>query len=269
MTIFFLSDYHVHTRHSFDSQADMFDVCRSAMQQGMTEICFTEHFAVNPKLPTYGHMSFADYFDNITACREACSSQLTIRVGIELCEPHLMMDEYADELRDLPLDMILGSVHNMNEKTLRTFLKENEHTGVDVYEAYFLEVLNLVRHADIDIIAHLDLLKRYAHGSVGHYSFAAYAELLETVLKTAISRGIGIEINTSGIRGGVGSPFPSPEVLRLYKQLGGELLTIGTDSHKVEDTGADLKEAYALAKQCGFHYVFTYANRKPMAVKLD
>jgi len=127
----------------------------------------------------------------------------------------------------------------------------------------------MVQHADIDIIAHLDLLKRYAVGNIGNYKLSDYHDVIEAILQTAITRHIGIEINTSGWRGGAGEPFPSKEVLQLYRQMGGELLTIGSDSHFVEHTGAEISDAIQLAKECGFKAIYTYNQRQPQAVALD
>lgn len=259
-------DYHMHTNHSFDSQAVMNEVCAEAVKQGLEEICFTEHYAVNPVLPTYGHLNFDDYFAEIEHCRQYYAGQLKIRAGIELCEPHDMQKEYQKVLADQPFDFILGSVHNMNERKLRLFLAEE---GINHYDLYFKEVLKMVECANIDMIAHLDLLKRYAVGNIGNYKMVDHQEVLEAILQTAIARHIGIEINTSGWRGGVGEPFPSIEVLQLYRQLGGELLTIGSDSHAVEHTGAGITDAIELAKQCGFKYVYTYHQRQPQAVAID
>lgn len=259
-------DYHVHTNYSFDSRAVMSDVCAEAVERGLQEICFTEHYAVNPVLPTYGHLDFTQYFAEIERCKQQYEGKLIIKAGIELCEPHYMQTQYEEALAHQPLDFILGSVHNMNERKLRLFLAQE---GIDHYELYFREVLHMVQHADIDIIAHLDLLKRYAVGNIGNYKLSDYEDVIEAILQTAITRHIGIEINTSGWRGGAGEPFPSREVLQLYRQMGGELLTIGSDSHFVEHTGAEISDAIQLAKECGFKAIYTYNQRQPQAVALD
>lgn len=259
-------DYHVHTNHSFDSQAVMNEVCAEAVRCGIQEICFTEHYAVNPVLPTYGHLNFEHYIHEIENARERYAGQLKIKIGIELCEPHHMQTQYQAVLANQPLDFILGSVHNMDEHKLRLFLAQE---GINHYDLYFKEVLKMVECADIDVMAHLDLLKRYAVGTVGNYKLEDHQEVIEAILQTAIARNIGIEINTSGWRSGVDQSFPSSEVLQLYRQLGGELLTLGSDSHFVEHTGAGIADAIALAKQCGFQSIYTYHQRQPQAIALD
>lgn len=261
-----LMDYHIHTKHSFDSNSEMRSVCVEAKNRGMKEICFTEHFSVNPINPTYGYLDFQEYFADIKKCREEFGESLVIRAGIELCEPHLMKEKFAEALNVQPLDFILGSVHNIREQKLLTLLLQDEDQ--DVYRDYFTEVLRMVEHADIDGIAHLDLLKRYAFDNVGTYGFESYREQLEAILKAAIERNIGMEINTSGLRGPLRDTLPSVDVLKLYKHLGGELLTIGSDSHFLNDTGGGIKAAVELAKQCGFRYAYAYEERKPYPLEL-
>jgi histidinol-phosphatase (PHP family) len=261
----YLMDYHHHTNNSFDSKAIMEEVCIKAIENNLKEICFTEHFSVNPYAPTYGHLDFTKYFKEIKNCQEKFSHLLTIKTGIELCEPHILKEKYTNTLLPLKLDFILGSVHNINNKKHRLVLKEHHTTS---YQRYFEELYKMVLIADIDIIAHLDLMKRYAYKEYGNYQFNEYKEVIQQVLKKAIERNIGIEINTSGLRADIKQFLPSQNIIQLYKKLGGEILTIGSDSHNAGTVGANLNEAYSLAAQCGFKYVYKYENRKPIPVKI-
>ncbi|MGP7815682.1 histidinol-phosphatase HisJ family protein [Niallia sp. 01092] len=258
-------DYHHHSNHSFDSQANMEDICLHAIKTGVKEICFTEHFSVNPKVPTYGHMNWVYYLKEINRCQEKFSNKLTIKIGIELCEPHLLQSEYKKALSEIPLDFILGSVHNIEQYTLRRFM--NAFPEKDIYEAYFLELYEMIQTADIDVIAHFDLMKRYAHQTVGLYEFEKYKSIITDILKTAIKRGIGLEINTSGWRTNLNESLPSKDILSLYRKLGGEILTIGSDSHHAETVGAHFYDAVSLAKECGFTHIYTYEKRKPQAIQ--
>lgn len=264
----YLTEYHHHTDNSFDSKASMYDVCEQAIRKGIDEICFTEHFSVNPKVPTYGHMDFDRYFSQINACRENYKGSLTIKAGIELCEPHLLKKEYEQALKDLDLDFILGSVHNIDEEKLRKYMMGKEN--YDVYQAYFEEVYELVSQADIDVIAHFDLMKRYAMESLGNYEFADFQGIIELILKKVIERRIGLEINTSGISNvKVKEAFPKIDILKLYRSLGGEILTIGSDSHRAETVGSMLEDALSMAKQAGFQHVYTFEKRVAKAIRLE
>lgn len=262
----YFADYHHHTDNSFDSQAQMKEVCEQAIKKGLNEICFTEHFSVNPKVPTYGHMNFKRYFSQIEECRERFGSRLTIKAGIELCEPHLTKEAYKEALANLEIDFIMGSVHNIKEEKLRMFIINK--TPQEIYQQYFEEVYALVAHADIDVIAHLDLIKRYAVESVGNYKFDDYKPIIAKILRKAIERGIGIEINTSGLSNSVlNETLPSMDVLRLYHSLGGKILTIGSDSHCAETVGSNHDAAIEMAKEAGFKGIDVFEKRKSKKVE--
>lgn len=261
----YLADYHHHTDNSFDSQAQMNEVCEQAIRMGLDEICFTEHFSVNPKAPTYGHMNFNRYFSQLEEYRELYGTQLVVKAGIELCEPHLMKEEYAEALAYLEFDFIMGSVHNIKEEKLRTFMVNK--TKEEIYQQYFEEVYTMVADADIDVIAHLDLIKRYAVESVGNYDFITYKPIIEKIVRKAIERGIGIEINTSGLaKKALNETLPSMDVLRLYHSLGGTILTIGSDSHFSETVGSNQEKAIELAKEIGFEGITVFEKRIPSKI---
>ena len=265
----YLTDYHHHTDNSFDSQAPMRLVCEEAIKKGVNEICFTEHFSVNPNAITYGHMDFKRYFSQIEECRELFINRLTIKAGIELCEPHLLREKYKEELEGLDLDFILGSVHNIENQDLRKYMVNKEPAAL--YKRYFEELYQLVSYADIDVLAHFDLMKRYAVDLdyLGKYDFDTFKEMLIEILKKGIERNIGIEINTSGLsKRALNETLPSMKLLKLYRELGGEILTIGSDSHAAATVGSHLETALEMAKEAGFTNIYTFNKREPYAVNI-
>nr|WP_309098639.1 histidinol-phosphatase HisJ family protein [Fredinandcohnia onubensis] len=264
----FIADYHIHTNNSFDSKSEMNRVCNQAIKNGVKEICITDHFSINPKLKTYGHMRFDKYFSDINFCKEKYKNQLKIRVGLELCEPHLMMEEYKAVLQGLDLDFLLGAVHNIDGKDLKSFIINK--TSNEVYSKYFEEVYGLVCKADIDVIAHLDFIKRYAIEQFGTYRFYDYQDILEAILNKAIDRGIGIELNMAGYNNTkLSEAYPNMEILKLYRSLGGEIITIGSDAHIESMVGYKLDVAFQLIKEVGFNYLFTYESRKQKPVEIS
>ncbi len=261
----FIIDYHHHTNHSFDSQASMQAVCEAAIRKGVKEICFTEHYSVNPLAPTYGHMYFDKYTADIQSCRLLFEDRLSIKQGIELCEPHRLVPEYALALHGLPLDFILGSIHNIDNQKLRSIISQY---GTSAFRLYFEELYKMVATADIDVIAHFDLIKRYSYDAVGDYPFHTYKGMIQDILEKAIDRGIGLEINTSGLRNRFKTTLPSIDILKMYKDLGGEILTVGSDSHSPETAASHISDAYSLASECGFKAIYTFDKRKPSAISL-
>lgn len=256
-------DFHVHSNNSFDSIDFIDKFCIEAIKKGIREICFTEHFNVNKIRRTYGFMNFEKYFSEIETAREKYKDKLSVLKGIELCEPHFLKEEYEKNLIDKNLDFILGSVHNIYDSGLAEIC--SSYGDDRVYKIYFDEFYNMVRGGDIDIAAHLDLMNRYAISSIGNYNFFDHYDIIKEILKVLIVRGIGFEINTSGLRNNLKDIHPKVEVLKLYKELGGEIITIGSDAHKAKDVGEGFEFAIKLLNSLEFKYVFTFEGRKPKA----
>ena len=261
-------DYHVHSTNSFDGKNTIEEMCRKAIEMGLYEICFTEHFSVDPRDVSYGILNYERYDDEIEKAKEKFSGRLHIKKGMEIGEPHLK--EYKEDLIEktekMNLDFIIGSVHNIDGVKLRLYMKDKDkHT---VYNDYFTEIYKMVSDADIDVIGHLDLIKRYAHEVYGNYIFDNHREIIEKILKLAIEKGIGLEINGSGYINSVGEPYPKAEVLKLYRELGGEIITVGSDSHNIETLAKNNLKMINLLKDMGFRYIFTYSGREKKALSI-
>lgn len=257
-------DYHHHSKFSFDGKDCLADICKAATEKNIAEICFTEHFDVDPKDVSYGVLNYAAYHEMIEECRKKYGDRLKLKRGLEIGEPHLKMyvDDLKRELSAMDLDFIIGSVHNLNSVKLRLTMPGK--TAKQIYTDYFAEIMQMVQTADIDVIGHLDLMKRYAFSEYGNYDFNAFKEKITEILQMAIKRNIGIELNTSGLRNSVGEIYPKREVVQLYKDLGGEIITIGSDSHSCQDTFSGCEVGYAMLRELGYKYIYTFEKRKPI-----
>lgn len=260
-------DYHLHSNNSFDSKDTIENICRNAINLGFTEVCFTEHLSVNPKDPSYNYLDYDKYTNEINKCREMFSEYLVIKKGLEIGEPHVRINELKEYLKDKEIDFIIGSVHNIGDLKLRKYIKGKSSNKA--YDDYFEEVYKTARFGDIDVIGHLDLMKRYAFGYYGNsYNLNTFKACIIDILKIAIKRNIGIELNTSGLRCDAKEFFPTLEILRLYKDLGGEIITIGSDSHSYNMVGYSFSAAIEMLKELGYRYIFKYIKRKPLGVKI-
>ncbi|HAE61268.1 MAG TPA: histidinol-phosphatase [Eubacteriaceae bacterium] len=259
-------DYHTHTTHSWDGMSSMDEMCQSAIVKGVSEICFTEHLAVREGDPCYGWLDMDAYGKDIAKCRNKFKDKLIIKKGLEIGEPHLSMNKIEPYKSGHDIDFIIGSVHNLEEEDLTVYMQGKEQ--IESYTGYFRELLASVSQGDMDVIGHFDLLKRYAFDVNGRYRHSDYEELIHEILKTAISRNIGLEINTSGFRSSSLEIFPSQIILKMYKELGGEILTVGSDSHSANMIGNNIPPVYLMLKQLGFKSVFSYTQRKPSAVDI-
>lgn len=262
-------DQHVHSAYSFDSKEHLEDECEAALQKGLQGITFTEHFSVDPLDVSYGVLRYDAYRQAVMDCQRMYRGRLQIGCGLEIGEPHLKKCEsdLKEAMDSMQLDFIIGSIHNIGSVKLREFQKGK--TKDEIYAQYFHEVLTMAETADIDVIGHLDLAKRYAFDVVGNYDFLEYRDCIAAILSVVINRGLGIEINTSGWRNSVAICYPSPEVIHLYHDMGGRYITIGSDAHKCSDIANGWVRARNVLQEAGFKQYCYYQGRKPYFVPLD
>lgn len=258
-----LQDYHTHTNASCDSQATMVEMCRAALAAGVGEIAFTEHYDLNPKDDCCDFYRPAAYFETLAAARDQFEPQgLTIRAGIELGETHLFAEAHRRVLSGWPYDFALGSLHWVGEHNVFDANYFRTYAARDVAEAYFGELLALVRHGGFDVLSHPDVWKRSAFAVYGRFNIADWEDLVRPVWQACIEQGIGIEINTSALRLPVSEAHPGPAALRWYREMGGEILTTGSDGHRPQHVGYALTAALDLARAAGFSRLACFERRK-------
>jgi histidinol-phosphatase (PHP family) len=260
----YLVDYHIHTNNSFDSKVKMIDYCQRAVELGLKEVVFTEHFDLNPFDKGLGHFNFSKYSQEIEECREKFRKKLSIKKGLELGEPHLYQKQHSDFLKDKDFDFFLGSIHYVGNQVLhRTY---NDEEDRDVYFRYFNEVLETAKNGDFHVLGHLDVLKRYVPRHFQKFMARDYEEIIREILKNVINNSKGIEINTSGYRQGLGEPLPTIDILKWYRELGGEIITIGSDAHHLQQLGQDLDKGIQIARELGFRGIWTFEKGKPQLI---
>jgi histidinol-phosphatase (PHP family) len=263
MTTIIPFDYHMHTNNSCDCRARMVDMCRAAVQKNIPEIAFTEHFNNKPQDICYNKYNPEPYFKDIEACRQEFGPQgLTIKAGIEVGEIHLFRSEVNAVLDAYPYDVVLGSLHWNNGENIferSYFQKRDMRTAA---REYFAELTEMVEQGGFNIMSHMDVFKRTGFQVHNHFDITEYEEYARPVFAACVRQGIAPEINTSALRMTVSQTHPTVEAIRWYKEMGGELLSIGSDSHRPEHLGEGLDKAIAIAKEAGFTKLTRYANRK-------
>ena len=260
------ADYHMHTHFSPDGHCSPRQICLAAMEKGLTEIAVTDHF----EFFADGIFSDARYllenfeacYRELDACAKEFSGRLIVRKGIEIGQPQTDPERAAEVLAALPYDYVIGSVHKLRDIDLGLVDYPDEVIPGRVREN--LDMLyELADRYDYDCLGHLDIVKRYAAVYGKKIDLMDWQEELERILRRAIERGKGIELNTSGLRQAVKEALPSVEILKLYRSLGGEILTVGSDAHFDRDVAADFDTARGMALEAGFRYLTVYQARKP------
>jgi histidinol-phosphatase (PHP family) len=261
-------DYHMHSTFSSDGDSSPEAMCRRAIELGLTEIGLSEHWDVGPYEETPRFLRPEAWWDELDRLRGLFASQLTIRAGIEIAEPHLYTDETAEILSRLPFDYVLGSVHFVGPHFMFDEDYFRQHTADEVYSAYFAELDRMVRSADIDIIAHFDLPARTAKPILG-YAPTRYEDAIRTILGIVIERGLALDVNVSGLRKPAQNLMPDPLILRWYAEMGGKRITFGSDAHSVDHLGLNLDLALLAVQEAGLAFVTQFEQRQARLVPLD
>lgn len=265
-----LCDYHLHSSFSGDSEALPEEMIQSAIQLGMNAFCFTDHYDLDFPDDTQNFLFDIDtYFEELSALKEKYRSQLQIRIGVELGLQNHLQKECSAIAAAYPFDFIIGSSHVVNHKDPYYPEYFEGRREEDCYKEYFCSILdNLAVFEDFDVYGHLDYIVRYGPDKNKYYSYEKYKEILDEILRLCILKNIGLEINTGGLAYGLGHTNPHEDILRRYRELGGEIITVGSDAHVPERLAYEFTKARQILSDCGFQYYTVFQNRKPEFIKL-
>lgn len=258
-------DSHTHTSFSGDSDTPPQSQIEKAIALGMPAFCITDHqdFDFPPSEDIFTFDTDA-YFKKLFQLKDDYKDQIDLRIGVELGLQPDMPTDIASYTRRYPFDFIIGSTHLCRGKDpyYRDFCEDI--TEEEAYRSYFEDELkNCSSYDCYDVAGHLDYIVRYGPNKNAFYSYQKYSDLLDEILKVLVSRGNGIECNTSGLKSGLGHPHPTEDILRRYRELGGEILTLGSDAHMPDHLGYAFDRIGNLLKDCGFRYYTTFKDRKP------
>ena len=255
----------MHTYFSGDSEAKPEDMVLAAIDKGLEAICFTDHEDIDYFCDDIEFVFDPEtYFKELGALKEKYKEKLDIRIGVEFgLQPHLAKQAKAFTTAN-PYDFVIGSMHVVGGKD--PYYPEF-FEGISDEEAYRMALRETIADiravGDFDVLGHLDYVVRYGPSKNRDYSYHAYADILDEILKALISKGKAIECNTAGFKAGLGHPHPTEDVLRRFRVLGGELLTLGSDAHQTEHLGYEFRKTGELLKSLGFRYYTIYRNRRP------
>ena len=261
------TDSHLHTSFSWDASQTIDEVLVKAKAENVGFITITEHLDFHP-LHKQNHTKF-NYTGYTKAIEEARGGFPNLMKGFEAGEPHIFHDEYEKYIENKDIDFIMGSLHHVGEFTPVYEEYFQQYSDIkDAYKSYFEEVYKLASYGNFDVLGHLNLVHRRGVQFLPEYSYEMFKKEIDDILKTLISRGTGIEVNTSGFRYHGGDMLPGADVIKAYMKLGGKIITVGSDSHYVKDTFYGLKRAYEIFEEIGIKEIAVFKNRKPVMVKI-
>ena len=274
------ADMHMHTWFSTDSEACPRDMADEAVRKGLKTICFTDHFDKDDL--EWGEEGIFDvdaYFVEMQKLQEEYAGKLNIRIGIELGLRTYLKDYYEELTKKYPFDFVIGSVHNVPYKKdaegniLYTDPAAEklftDRTDKEAYRLMMETTLENVRTSDcFQTLGHLEYVVSFGNSRENDYSFTYYADIIDEILKLLIEKEKGLEVNSAGLKYGLPFAHPHPDVLKRYRELGGEIITIGADAHKPEHIAYDFAKAEEILKSCGFKYYTEFFEQKPVFKQL-
>lgn len=262
-------DYHVHTDFSSDCVFSMEEMIKGAVYNGLKEICFTDHVDYDYMDDTISFDVDFKKFDSIyLPLKEKYRDIITLKKGVEIgMQPHVI--KRCDTLvQENNFDFVIGSVHTCNKLDLYRGDFYKGKTPDEAWDTFLRETIESAKEfKGLNVIGHLDIIKRY-DPSVRKIDINNFRGHFEELFRFLSYNGKGIEINTSGMRGDLLSPLPSLDILKMYKEYGGEIITLGSDSHAPDTLGFGFERATEMLQQIGFKYICTFENSKPVFKKI-
>lgn len=262
-------DMHTHSDNSFDGKQSCMLLCEKAVEKGAAGIAITDHCEIDSKTEDFRALCTNQFVETFE-CKKYFEGRLLVLQGLEIGQAIYNLKLANHILNSFNYDFVLGSIHNLPDMEDFYFL---DYTGYDVQALltdYFEKELELARWNGFDSLAHLTYPLRYIVGK--HkipVDLSRYDDVIEEIFKTLIANGKALEINTSGLTMEIGETLPGEKYIRLFKALGGEYITIGSDAHSPDKLCSNIDAGMDLAKRCGFDSVTVFNRREPMLVPIE
>lgn len=263
-------DTHIHCHFSGDSDAAPEAMIYAAQEKNLDGICFTDHLDYDYKEdPKLFLLDVDAYQKEIASLKELYRNKFPILWGIELGLQPQVAEKNNRITTAYPFDFVIGSSHVVNgcDPYYPDYFEGRPEE--EAFIEYFESILaNIHTDTDYDVYGHLDYVVRYAPNQDRFYSYKRFADIIDEILRTLISQGKGIELNTGSFKYGVFQPNPCEDILARYRQLGGEIITLGSDAHKPADVAHSFGYIFDILKRAGFQYFTVYEARQPKFKKL-
>lgn len=261
-------DSHMHSNHSGDSEEPMENMILKGIDLGLKGLCFTEHQDIDFHDPHVDaglfDLNTDSYLYELLLLRNKYKDKINVCFGVEMgFQPHLRR-ELALYAKGYDFDFIIASMHVIGG--LDPYYPDyyDNRTDEEVYRSYFKEMMDGLKvFSNFDVLGHLDYIVRYGKTKDANYSYDKYKDIIDPILEKLVDEGKGIEVNTGALRHQLKDLNPTKDVVKKYRELGGEIVTIGSDAHNINfvANGFDVAEQFLV--ECGFKYYTHFEKRVP------
>jgi histidinol-phosphatase (PHP family) len=265
-----LIDHHTHTNKSPDADQKLTfeDYIKVAIDNHISGVMFTDHLEIDYPSPIFNQViDYVKYHQEIEVLRNKYS--LDIKMGVELGYQPKLISQFNQILSNSPFDFVICSMHMCDNLDLYNGDFFIGKTQKESYQRYFENVLDsVINYDNYDVYGHIDYIYKYGNFEVRDYTYSDFKDIIDDILKVIIQKNKGIEVNTSGLRYGLLNLHPKFDIIKRYYELGGRLITLGSDAHRLKDFQNDFEIAIDLLKQAGFKEITQYHLRVPYQIKI-
>ena len=271
----FKADLHIHSYKSFDADRDetIINILETAEKRGLGQIALCDHYDVNwVATGENPDIDFKNSRELIDKAKQRIPNSVDFLLGIELGQPHHLPDMSKKVLADNDFDFILCSLHNAREEPDFYYIdykNMNILSLIRIFEKYNDELCELANWGEYHSLAHITYPVRYFSVNNIHISLKKYYDIYKKLFSILIHRGIALEVNTSGLSKRINATSPSFDLLELYKSMGGELITVGSDAHNLTNIYSGIAYTYECLLKLGFKYICIIKDKKLEQIKIE
>lgn len=264
-------DYHVHSSFSTDCDIEMKVMIENAINKGIKEIAFTDHIDYDyPDKSITFLLDFDKYMDSLNNYSKKYKEKIKVVSGIEIGIQNHIINECNNIVDTYDFDFIMCSLHASDKKDLHNGDYFIDKSSKEIYHTYYNDLLYCIKNfKKFNVVGHINLIDRYIKYIKKPLSLLDYIDILEEIFKILIEQGKGIEINTSSFKYHLNHTIPTIDMLRLYKKLGGEIITTGSDAHFPDYIAYKFDYIYDILENIGFKYITTFNKMQPSFVKIN
>ena len=266
-------DTHLHTSFSLDSETPVSEQVRQAKKLGMNGICITDHIDYDFPSDQCPGVTIVPFLFDMNEYKDTFRSgdygpdSPEVLIGVEcgLQNTASVLEKNRKLCSDPELDQIIGSIHLIDGKDpyFEMFWKDKDQKKM-LWHYFELTLENIMLFSDFNILGHIDYAARYVPDKSA-YVPTDYFEITDEIMKTLIKKNIALEINTSPLKKGYGYTNPHPDLIKRYYELGGRLISIGSDAHTPDALGFGFEETADFLIETGFSEYATFVRKQPVS----
>ncbi len=279
-------DYHIHPNYSIDAEGSIEEHCEMALARGLREIAFTTHLDTDPvaddcyvnvrgkTVSTRSSEWLENYEQSVRAADDTYKDKgLRVRLGVEVDYIDDIEPSLPDCFHNTDFDIILGSMHLIDHIAISAKGRAEQafvnYSVEELGHKYYSKLIDAVESGLFDIIAHIDLYRRYGQEFYGEGIRSIWKPYIKDLARAMKKHHVGFEINTSTLRKGLEQPMPEPEIVRHLRDEGISIVTVGSDAHTPKDVGAGIETSYTLLKNVGYTEVTLFERRRRRQVRIQ